>query len=165
MNIFYLDSDPRTAAEYHCDKHVVKMILETAQLLCTAHRVLDGDDFVPAMFYKATHKNHPSAVWIRSGVDQYRWGYDLFCFLLQEYNYRYGKIHACDKFVFPLIQNPQKIDYDALWSPPPQCMPDDCKNLSAPVAAYRKYYMTHKKDIARWTKREVPSWYKVDNNV
>ena len=66
MNIFYLHKDPKTCAEMHCDKHVVKMVLEYAQLLSTAHRVLDGDEWADkAQLYKATHKNHPSAIWAR----------------------------------------------------------------------------------------------------
>lgn len=60
MNIFRLDNDPISAAIYQCDKHVVKMCLETAQLLSTTHRVLDGEEASPVL-YKATHKNHPSA--------------------------------------------------------------------------------------------------------
>ena len=77
MNIFYLDSRPDTAAEMHCDKHCVKMILEYAQLLSTAHRVLDGDDAHPDL-YKIAHKNHPSTRWTRSSEDHYVWLYELF---------------------------------------------------------------------------------------
>ena len=95
MNIFYLDSRPHVAAKDHCDKHVVKMILESAQMLCTAHRELDGD--VPDVFYKSTHKNHPSTIWARSKAGNYRWLYDLFVSLCDEYTYRYGKVHLSDK--------------------------------------------------------------------
>ena len=71
MNIFYLDRDPHEAARLQCDKHVVKMILETAQLLSTAHNELDGGQIA----YKTTHKNHPSAVWARKSLDNYLWLY------------------------------------------------------------------------------------------
>ena len=72
MNIFYLDSDPYVAAKMHCDKHVVKMILESAQMLSTAHRVLDGDEYADERgLYKMAHKNHPSTIWVRTSTDNY----------------------------------------------------------------------------------------------
>ena len=132
MNIFYLDKDPRKAAEYHCDKHVVKMILESAQLMSSAHRVLDGvetlgqsasgrkskkwvlNDYRENILYKATHINHPSAVWSRGNIDHYRYLYDLFVFLTDEYNYRYGKHHKCLE-LNPIIFNaPNNIDKDLM---------------------------------------------------
>ena len=64
MNIFVLDNDPFKAAEYQCDKHVVKMVLETAQLLCSAHETAP---------YKRTHYNHPCAIWTRSSLSNYMW--------------------------------------------------------------------------------------------
>ena len=95
MNIFYLDHDHTTCAKYHNDKHCVKMILEYAQLLCTAHRELDGDNCMhPDVLYKATHKNHPSAVWTRQCSRNYIWLYYLWRELCKEYTYRYGKEHA-----------------------------------------------------------------------
>ena len=67
MNIFYLDRNPVVAAQMMCDKHVVKMILESAQILSTAHRVLDGDEHADNVgMYKMTHKNHPSTIWVRA---------------------------------------------------------------------------------------------------
>ena len=92
MNIFYLDKDPIVISEMMCDKHNVKMILESAQMLSTAHRVLDGDEFADQhQMYKATHKNHPSAIWARSSDKHYMWLYELFCALSEEYQLRYGK--------------------------------------------------------------------------
>ena len=158
MNIFYLDKDPRLAAQYHNNKHVVKMILETAQLLSTAHHMLDGSN-VPQGIYKATHRNHPSAFWIRSGVDQYRWGFDLFGFLIEEFHYRYMKPHACERLIPVLINNPINIDYDAPWTEPPQCMPDECRVEENAVEAYRNYYIAHKSHLAKWSVRNIPSWY------
>ena len=113
MNIFYLHPDPKTCAEYHVDKHCVKMILETCQLLSTAHRVLDGvetmaksktgrnvkrwvlPDNRETIVYSATHMNHPSAVWCRQNRDNYYWLWCLLKSLCDEYTYRYGKIHKC----------------------------------------------------------------------
>jgi len=96
MNIFYLDKSPVLSARYQCDKHVVKMILESAQLLCTAHRVLDytlTSEHDSKGLYKSTHKNHPSAIWARSGYEQYSWLYHHFIALGNEYEYRYHKKH------------------------------------------------------------------------
>ena len=98
MNIFYLDRHPIKAAQMMCDKHVVKMILESAQILSTAHRVLDGDDYADQYgLYKIAHKNHPSTIWARSGGLNYLWLYDHMRGLMQEYTYRYGKIHATER--------------------------------------------------------------------
>ena len=121
MNIFYLDKNPQVCAEMHTDKHTIKMILEYAQLLSTAHRVLDGTPRTVSnafsgrrsvvydlasgrndVLYRATHINHPSAIWVRQSEQNYRWLFTLFCELLGEYNYRYGKIHACERLVTAL---------------------------------------------------------------
>ena len=96
MNIFRLDNDPFVAAYNQCNKHVVKMCLETAQLLSTAHRVLDGEDANPDL-YKATHKNHPSAVWARENSSNYLWLMQHFDALLLEYAFRYYKRHASSR--------------------------------------------------------------------
>jgi len=165
MNIFYLDKDPRLAAEFHNDKHVVKMILESAQLLSTAHRVLDGTDGVlpderDNVLYKATHKNHPSALWVRRELDHYRWVHDLLYYLIGEYRFRYGKSHACERLQPYLLDAPKNIPMDGafIMEDPPQCMPDDCKREDT-VEAYRTYYAAHKYHIANWKKRGQPEWW------
>jgi hypothetical protein len=174
MNIFYLDSNAAICAQYHCDKHVVKMILEYAQLLSTAHRVIDGKQYTENnkgrmtkrwklndgredILYKATHINHPSAVWARQGKANYSWLYALWISCLNEYTHRYGKSHACEKLRFVLDNLPKKIK-DANWNDPPQAMPDDCKTNDT-VSAYRQYYVMKKNGFARWTNREIPKWY------
>ena len=91
MNIFYLHDTPVTCAQYHTDKHVVKMIIEYAQLLSTAHRLVDGDEGL--VLYKATHKNHPSAIWARRSAQNYAWLYYHMMELGREYEKRYGKKH------------------------------------------------------------------------
>ena len=89
MNIFYLARDPEIAAQMMCDKHVVKMILESAQMLSTAHRVLDGDEYANSHgLYKMAHKNHPSTIWVRSSVKNYMWLYDHMIALMNEYTHR-----------------------------------------------------------------------------
>jgi hypothetical protein len=174
MNIFYLSSDPQQCAEYHADKHVVKMILEYAQLLSTAHRILDGQEYVDNssgrkikrwklddgredMLYKATHINHPSAIWARQGQATYSWLYALWVSCLNEYTHRYGKSHACEKLRFVLANIPKNLK-NSNWSEPPQAMPDECKTNNA-ISAYRQYYIMKKNGFARWTNREIPKWY------
>lgn len=152
MNIFYVDSNPIVAAQSLCDKHVVKMILESAQMLCTAHNELDGDS--PTR-YKSTHINHPSNKWVRNRLSNYGWLDEHFNALLQEYSYRYGKTHACFKFAFGIP--PNYIEIDKPFIAPPQCMPEAYKQLDT-VQAYRDYYNGEKLRFAKWTKRTPPIW-------
>jgi hypothetical protein len=157
VNIFYLDSDPVNAAQMSCDKHVVKMILESAQMLSTAHRELDDD--VPDDFYKSTHKNHPSTIWARSNASNYSWLYEHFIALCDEYTHRYGKTHLSDKkFRDSLGWLPANIESGDLTAPP-QCMPDEYK-CDDTVTAYRNYYKGDKSRFAEWNKsRPAPEWW------
>ena len=161
MNIFYIDEDPKEAAEMLCDKHVVKMILESAQMLCTAHRVLDGDTHADLIgLYKSTHKNHPCSVWTRSSIANYMWLYSHMLALMTEYTYRYNKHHATERLI-ELLKKPPIVLVETEYkkfAPPPQCMPDHCKNDDT-VKAYRKYYISEKADIARWKSRIIPYWF------
>lgn len=157
MNIFYLHEHPRKAAQLQCDKHVVKMILESAQMLCTAHRELDGD--VPDVFYRSTHKNHPSSVWVRENIWHYVWLYNHFCALCDEYAHRYGKTHLTDtKLRGLLFFIPENIKRSPGFAPPPQCMPEEYQCEDA-VEAYRNYYKGEKAGFAKWTKRNEPAWW------
>ena len=160
MNIFYLHPDPNKAAAYHYDKHKVKMILEAAQMLCTAHHhyaelyEYDGS-YIP---YKKAHYNHPSTQWVRGNAIQYQYAYDMFVALCDEYTYRYGRTHLTDEKLRGLLnQLPNNISLGQ-WSEPPQCMPDDVKVEGNSLNAYHKYYAKYKKDFAVWTKREVPTF-------
>lgn len=181
MNIFYLDYDAKASAEMHIDKHVVKMILEYAQLLSTAHRVLDGvltdgvsqsgrkrkqyilPDKREQVLYSATHINHPSAVWVRQHAVNYAYLYKLFCATCDEYTHRYGKVHATDtKLREVLKQEPKNIfiDYETrIWKGPTPAMPDECKIPGDHIASYRKYYIDKKSEMAKWTNREPPDWF------
>lgn len=156
MNIFYVHTDPIIAAQSLCDKHVVKMILESAQILCTAHHELGsmGPFLIP---YKATHKNHPSNKWIRQCSDHYIWLYEHYLALCNEYTHRYGKIHKSEHHKYNLIYMPCYQKDLEKFIPPPQCMPDEykCDNT---VLAYRKYYKYGKAHILKYTKREAPEW-------
>lgn len=159
MNIFYLDHNPRKSARYLCDRHCVKMVLESAQMLCTAHRVL-GTDSVADHYglYKSTHIRHPCSVWTRESTGNYKWHYRLFLAMLDEYSIRYNRTHACDRLTIPLSGPPQRIP-NAKFTIPPQCMPDEYKGIDT-VQAYRRYYIHGKSDIAVWKFCPSPLWFK-----
>jgi len=177
MNIFYLSHDPKTCAVYHCDKHVVKMIIEYAQLLSTAHRICDGQEYTDLTannrkikrwrlsdereqrLMKASHINHPSNIWARANHLNYKWLYEMWCHLLDEYTHRYGKVHACARLRDILAQAPEKIPVGLRETEPTPAMPDDCKIVNDSLASYHKYYNEKKTHFARWTKRSVPEWY------
>lgn len=156
MNIFYLHPDPKICAQMHNDKHCVKMILESAQLLSTAHHLMNSKP--PEGIYKMTHKNHPSAIWARQSKNNYAWLFALFCDLMEEYTFRYGKTHKCDAMRSILGNTPDGITSEK-WSEPPQAMPDECKVPGNSVAAYRSYYIMNKAHLATWKIRNKPEWY------
>ena len=177
MNIFYLDHDVTKCAEYHNDKHVVKMILEYAQLLSTAHRVLDGTlssrlsktgrkqswyglpDNRESLLYNATHINHPSAKWCRDSADNYQWLYRLFCATCDEYTFRYGKIHLTDQKMRHVLSHLPKNISNKPFEEPWRAMPDEVKIGNDSLASYRNYYINNKTHLASWKKRNVPEWY------
>jgi len=184
MNIFYIDEDPVQAAQWMVDKHVVKMILESAQLLSTAHRLLDGreiqlqvevineegdtktrkkkwwllNDAREEILYSATHINHPSAIWCRSSIENYNWLVDHFFALMQEYTYRYDKEHKCFGELSYMLQSPPKNLQEFDFTTIPSAMPDECKISKNPVENYRNYYNTAKRRMFSWKKRETPPW-------
>jgi len=163
MNIFYLNRKPKIAAQMMCDKHVVKMILESAQMLSTAHRVLDGDEHADKVgLYKMAHKNHPSSIWARSSIENYVWLYEHMEALMGEYTYRYDKKHATERLHGVLARPPwHMIGMPVGFTDPPQCMPDYCKNDDA-VSAYHKYYIMEKANFATWKRRDKPEWFNID---
>jgi len=143
MNIFYIDPCPVKAAQMQCDKHVVKMVLESSQMLCAAHHVVEGGAPVP---YRLAHKNHPSTVWVRSNRKHYDWLYRHFQGLSEEYTERYGKVHlSWEKCHMLLLCAPSGIP-DTDWSDPPQCMPDECKRDTA-LEGYTEYYFNYKPKV------------------
>jgi len=179
MNIFYLDNNPRRCAEMHTDKHCVKMILEYAQLLSTAHRVLDG---VPTTghsrsgrkrttyaltnnrdnetLYAATHINHPSAIWVRQSKRNYMWLAELLDTLCSEYTYRYQKIHKVERTgLMQLLQDqfPKNLPI-APFTEPTLAMPDQYKIPNDAIQSYKNYYCGDKQHLFAWKNREVPSW-------
>lgn len=170
MNIFYLDHDPMVAAQAMTDKHVVKMILESAQLLCTAHRVLDGEAVIQLsaagrrltryshptlddVLYKSTHVNHPSGVWVRESKDNYLWLYRHFLALCSEYTKRYNKTHATYEKLGTILSSPPFNIASSSFTPIKLAMPVPY-HLPDPVEAYRYYYESEKlhnpSDTARY---------------
>lgn len=150
MNIFWLDQDPELCARYHADTHCSKMILETAQLLCTAV-VLNGGE-AP---YKATHRNHPCTKWVAESADAWKETLELGLMLGVEFSKRYGKVHKSAGIMADLICNSPDIPASAK----PQAMPDWCHG-SDTIAAYRRYYFFHKYSMCRWSyPASKPDWF------
>lgn len=177
MNIFVLDQDPIVAAKYMCDKHNVKMILESCQLLCTAHRVLDGhktnvtgksgrkytryvmlDPFMETFLYKSTMVNHPCSIWTRENSSNYHWLATHNIALLNEYTVRYGKNHICEKYGNWLLENPPRRIKNGSLTPFALAMPDQYK-CSDSVLSYRNYYINEKHKFAKWKTQDIPDWY------
>lgn len=179
MNIFYLHPEPQICAEMHNNKHCVKMILEYAQLLSTAHRVLDGTMSVGLsdsgrkktsyilpdqrnnILYSATHINHPSAIWVRKTHQNYIWLSDLLEELCMEYTYRYEKVHKVERDgLLKVLRTsiPANIPIGPFTEPTP-AMPDDVKVAGNSLASYRNYYNKNKTHLADWKKRPVPQWF------
>ena len=161
----------------HCDKHVVKMIIEYSQLMSTAHRVLDGEEYFDKTangrkirrwrmedqewetgLMKASHINHPSGIWTRWSRQNYFWLNTMWQYLLKEYTHRYGKHHACEKYGRLLYLFPKNLP-DRTFEDPPPAMPDYCKVKGNSIASYHKYYINEKVRFAKWTNREIPLWY------
>jgi hypothetical protein len=182
MNIFYLDRNPQKCAEMHVDKHCVKMILEYAQLLSTAHRVLDGvltvglsesgrkrtqyilDSELEQVLYSATHINHPSAIWCRQSSANYMWLAELLEECCKEYSYRYGKVHKVERdgLMQTLKNNFPKNISDKPFTEPTPAMPDECKVPGDSIKSYQNYYLMNKGHLWSWkgkiNSRTMPVW-------
>ena len=177
MNIFYLHKDPKICAEMHLDKHCTKMLIEYAQLMSTAHRVLDGIKYTGLsktgrkvtryklkdyddIIYKACHIHHPSNIWVRDNAYNYHWLYQMWSYLCDEFTYRYGKQHLTDyKLRKVLREIPKNAPLNKKFTEPPQAMPDEVKVVGDSITAYRQYYMKHKRGFATWKKDRKPAWF------
>lgn len=155
MNIFFLDENPKLNAQYHNNSHCIKMILETAQLLCGVHHATGQvTDQVP---YKLSHKNHPCAIWARESLSNYLYLCELGLELGKEYTHRYGKRHkSIDVINWCIINKPNIPDIG--FTTPAMAMPDEFK-VDSVVESYRNYYMGAKSDLASWKNREKPFWF------
>lgn len=176
MNIFYISNNPVQATEWMVNRHIVSQTKESAQLLSTAHRVLDGKEVVGKsktgrsvkrwvlpdarenVLYSATHVNHPSAVWCRQSVMNYNWLADHLFALLAEYTYRYGKTHKIEGEISYMLQSPplNLKEYDMTTMP--SAMDKKYIISDDPVVNYRNYYKHGKTHLHVWKKRNPPEW-------
>ena len=184
MNIFLLDSDPVLAAQMQCDKHVVKMIVETAQILSTAHRMLDGEiktesrigrtgkerlvkvwqhkvAAMDSVLYQVTHAAHPCTVWTMTSVGNYIWLYEHFCALCDEYTHRYGRVHKTDTILRDILSAAPETMPDIGLTPFVKAMKSQptCEAIADPIEAYRAFYKTKAQRFTlKWTNRTPPEW-------
>ena len=152
MNIFYLHPNPAKAASFFYEKHKVKMILESAQMLCTAHHVYNNGDNVP---YKKAHLNHPSTIWVRESVHHYNWLYDHMLALGKEYTARYNKHHLSIAKCREALMYPPNGMPDNGFVEPPQCMPDEYKVLNNSLLAYWNYYEKDKHKVRNKNEKKI----------
>ena len=153
MNIFYLDKCPDKAARLQYNKHVVKMILESAQMLCTAHHCYGDKDQVENVPYKQAHLNHPSTVWTRRSKSTYMWLYDHMMALGDEYTKRYGKTHLSITKCKDFLAIPPRHIQGNDWCQPPQAMPDEYKTECS-IQAYWNYYIGEKHVVVNHNKEK-----------
>jgi hypothetical protein len=186
MNIFFVDQDPRIAARCLVDTHVSKMLLESVQLLSTAHRVADGYPETVTnkagrkttlyhlksakrnwLLYKAFYPSHPSNMWIRKNSVNYEWLWQHALELSFEFARRFGRSHASSLLLPHLMTPPENVLTTSRYSEvimnrEDLAMPDKFKKLSAgkidPVASYRAYYNVEKKPLHKWTNAPTPAW-------
>lgn len=156
MNIFFLSEDPVLAAQMQCDQHVVKMPLESAQMLCTIY----PEDIAP---YRRTHFNHPSNLWIRESLSNYEWLLVHALALCDEYSFRYDKVHKSEEVIYWCWANIYNIEFPKKdLTPFPKAMPEEYK-AECPVKSYRNFYLKDKSKFARWARnRDMPDWYRDD---
>ena len=152
MNIFVLDKNIKKCAQYHCDQHVPKMILESVQMLCTS---LNKQGFQTP--YKSTHIKHPCVLWVEESYSNFLWLKQLAIELNKEFIYRYDKDrdHASIKV---LTEIETYIFTDKGLTEFAQAMPDNYKFKNYAVRAYRNFYRGEKARFAKWTKRPIPKW-------
>lgn len=149
MNIFVLDRIPETAAQYHCDKHVVKMPLETAQILSAVHWRYGNE---PP--YALTHPNHPCTLWAGQTVENYRWLVRLGLALCKEYTHRYDKRHGSERVIQLLRMPPLQLTARG-FTAFAKAVPEQYI-MADTVGSYRAYYQNEKARISAWTRREIP---------
>lgn len=151
MNIFVVDKDPVVAATMLCDKHVVKMIVETAQMLCTVART-NGHE----LRYRSTHAKHPCTLWTGKSKQNWNWLVAHGLSMCDEYTRRYGRRHKTQD-VLESAKNLQINLPKIGLTPFAQAMPAQYKNAD-PVLAYRQYYVGEKSSFAKW-KVKPPLWW------
>lgn len=176
MNIYYLDEDPKTCAKYHFDAHVEEMLVKSAQMLSTAHRVLDGaykevedgdyiiaawdlpDEDMNVTLYRTTHVDEPISIWVRESDKNYQYLYELFEALSEEFHYRFGREHGLEHLLPALQQKPDNIPVNE--GTPVRIIASEDVSIVDPVAAYRYYYFHEKSHLFLYSRRHAPKWYK-----
>ena len=151
MNIFVLDMDYDKNVQSYVDKHVIKMPLETAQILCSTYYCTDQPELAT---YKLTHKNHPCCKWARESLSNWIWLRNLGIAICREYTYRYGKHHKCEQIILDM-KTPNLPDIGLTSFA--QDMPEECRGKD-PIEAYRKYYNCKKSHLFNWKNRDIPEW-------
>jgi len=182
LNIFYVHKDPVKSAKMLIDKHVCKMIIESAQMLSTAHRIIDGEQWEDRtkagrrikrwrlknkehedIIYKASHVKHPSTLWVMKNIFHYNWLYNHMIALNDEFKLRYNhtKDHmTIQKLKDILIHPPKNIPVNVIGTDPTPAMPDECKIPGDVIGSYRKYYIEKKQSFASWkSPSKPPKWW------
>jgi len=157
MNIFYYNHNQEICAQQHCDKHVVKMIVEYAQIMSTTHRVVDNSD--NPLLYKQTHVNHPSVIWCRYSRENYEWLYGLFIEVCKEYTYRYGKIHATEVRLKSILSTPPKGLESSVFIEPTPAMSNKYIVKNDSIQSYINQFNYEKSHLASWKNRNTPNWF------
>lgn len=162
MNIFALDVDPESAAQFACDSHVCKMILESAQIMSTAHWLADCSTaeslYGLSAIYAPTHPSHPSVLWASQSLANWQWLREHALALSDERLWRFPLYNHHNStaiaYHMPEPEMPDRgltrfaVGFKSKLDPP-----DD------PIKAYRNYYMTEKRHLAEWTRRGAPAWW------
>lgn len=184
MNLFVLDKHPVVAAQLQCNRHIVKMVVESAQMLSTAHRMLDGnetrgpsksgktnskkwihpDSNLDQILYKAVHIHHPCTVWTMETNSNYNWHWVHFAALCDEFTYRYGKVHSTDALLREVLKSPPRnIPVGPLTSQPLAMKSNpECMNPNDVVGSYRAFYQTKQERFKmEWKHRPIPEWFEV----
>jgi aminopeptidase-like protein len=153
MQVFVLDKNPTKSAKMLCDKHVVKMVLESAQILSTVHYLQNTT--YKTNVYAPTHIKHPCVIWANDSKKNYLWLLKHLKALLKEYTYRYNKIHKTKTILKYLKKTPKNLKNKKLYFV--LAMPDKYKQKDV-VKSYRDYYINEKKSFLKYTKRKSPFW-------
>jgi hypothetical protein len=173
MNIFALSPIPSVAAKFHCDNHINKMLIESAQMLSTTWHVMAPDDVkinqagdwciasTGNKIYKPYQPNHPCNKWVRECRENYLWLVTLAHYLGEQFKVRFGKPHGTSRIVSHLRYPPNQLPLSGsnMITPFAQVMPEEYQKLNDPVTAYRNYYRAEKAYFATWTNIEVPYWF------
>ena len=182
MNVFYIDDDPVTAAIWLCDQHVSKMILESAQMMCTAIRHLKGLADTPReelpedlkWLYRTAHPKHGSTIWVGTSYANFKWTFQHVVQMHHQHQLRFGTRHnsfrvARAAWVYAMTKRmtPDAVPFPIPGRTDPYMAfgPElgHLKDPEDPVGSYRKFYIADKAKFATWTNVEPPPWWPREN--